>query len=92
MIVIAPIFAPVVRALGIDMVHFGLVMVMCCAIGAITPPFGVIIYLIAPMMRMRVSDFIKELMPFICVLILCVIIVVFVPQIATFLPNLIYGT
>ena len=44
------------------------------------------------MMRMRVSDFIKELMPFICVLILCVIIVVFVPQIATFLPNLIYGT
>lgn len=92
MIVIAPIFAPVVRALGIDMVHFGLVMVMCCAIGAITPPFGVVIYLIAPMLRIKVSDFIKELMPFIAVLILCVIIVVFVPELSTFIPNLLYGT
>lgn len=92
MIVIAPIFAPVVKALGIDMVHFGLVMVMCCAIGAITPPFGVVIYLIAPMLRIKVSDFIKELMPFIAVLVLCVIIVVFVPGFATLIPNLLYGT
>jgi len=91
MLIIAPIFAPVAVALNVDMVHFGLVMVMCCAIGAITPPFGAIIYLIAPMMRMRVSEFIKELMPFIGVLVLCVIIVVFIPPIATFLPNLIYG-
>ncbi len=92
MIVIAPIFAPVVKSLGIDMVYFGLIMVMCCAIGAITPPFGVIIYLVAPMMKMKVSAFIKELIPFILVLIACVIIVVFIPQIATFLPNLIYGS
>lgn len=92
MIVIAPIFAPVVRSLGIDMVHFGLIMVMCCALGAITPPFGVIIYLVAPMLRMKVSDFIKELVPFIGVLILCILLIVFIPEIATFLPNLLYGT
>lgn len=91
MIVIAPILAPVAKSLGMDMVYFGLVMVMCCAVGAITPPFGAIIYLVAPMMRMRVSDFIKELIPFIVVLILDILIVVLIPQIATFLPNLIYG-
>ena len=91
MIVIAPILAPVAKSLGVDMVYFGLVMVMCCAIGAITPPFGAIIYLVAPMMKMRVSDFIKELVPFIVVLVIDVLMVVFIPQIATLLPNLIYG-
>lgn len=91
MLVIAPILAPVAKTLGVDMVYFGLVMVMCCAVGAITPPFGAIIYLVAPMMKMRVSDFIKELMPFIAVLVLDILIVVFIPQLATLLPNLIYG-
>ncbi len=91
MLVIAPILAPVAKSLGMDMVYFGLIMVMCCAVGAITPPFGAIIYLVAPMMRMRVSDFIKELVPFIIVLIVDILIVVFIPQLATFLPNLIYG-
>lgn len=91
MLVIAPILAPVAKTLGVDMVYFGLVMVMCCAVGAITPPFGAIIYLVAPMMKMRVSDFIKELMPFIAVLILDILIVVFIPQLAILLPNLIYG-
>lgn len=91
MMVIAPILAPVARGLGVDMVYFGLVMVLCCAVGAITPPFGAIIYLVAPMMKMKVSDFIKELMPFIIVIVIDILIVVFIPQIATFLPNLIYG-
>lgn len=91
MMVIAPILAPVARGLGVDMVYFGLVMVMCCAVGAITPPFGAIIYLVAPMMKMKVSDFIRELMPFIVVIVIDILLVVFIPQIATFLPNLIYG-
>lgn len=92
MIVIAPIFAPVVRSLGIDMVFFGCVMVCCCALGAITPPFGAVIYLVAPMLRMRISDFIKELLPFIGVLVAVILLLVFFPQLVTFLPNLLYGT
>ena len=91
MIVIAPIFAPVVRALGIDMVYFGCIMVLCCALGAITPPFGAVIYLVSPLLRMRVTDFIKELLPFIGVTILVILIMVFLPQVVTFIPNLIYG-
>lgn len=91
MIILAPILAPVVKALGIDMVYFGTVLVVNCAIGAITPPFGVVIYLIAPMMKMKVDDFIKELMPFIGVLVFVLVIMVVFPPIVTWLPNLIYS-
>lgn len=79
------------QKLGIDMVHFGVVLVVNCAIGAITPPFGVVIYLVAPMLKMRVDDFIKELIPFIAVLIGILLIMVFNPGLCTFIPNLIYG-
>jgi TRAP-type C4-dicarboxylate transport system permease large subunit len=91
MIILAPILAPVVRTLGIDMVYFGTVLVVNCAIGAITPPFGVVIYLVAPMMKMKVDDFIKELWPFIGVLIAVLLLLVLCPSIVTFLPNLIYS-
>lgn len=91
MIIMAPILGPVAQKLGIDMVHFGVVLVVNCAIGAITPPFGVVIYLVAPMLKMRVDDFIKELIPFIAVLIGILLIMVFNPRLCTFIPNLIYG-
>lgn len=91
MIILAPIFAPIAMSLGIDMVQFGVVLVVNCAIGAITPPFGVVIYLIAPMMKMRVDDFIRELMPFIGVLVAVLLLLVFFPGLCTWIPNLIYG-
>lgn len=91
MIILAPIFAPIATSLGIDMVQFGVVLVVNCAIGAITPPFGVVIYLIAPMMKMRVDDFIRELMPFIGVLVAVLLLLVFFPGLCTWIPNLIYG-
>ncbi len=92
MLIIAPILAPVVQSLGIDMVYFGLVIVMCCAVGAITPPFGAVVFLVSPMLKIKTTEFFKELFPYIGVLVLCILIVVFIPPIATFLPNLIYGT
>jgi len=92
MIILAPILAPVVKALGIDMVYFGTVLVVNCAIGAITPPFGVVIYLIAPMMKMKVNDFIKELWPFILTLVGVLFLMVLCPPIVTWLPNLVYRT
>ncbi len=91
MIIMAPIFGPIAMNLGIDMVQFGVVLVVNCAIGAITPPFGVVIYLIAPMLKMKVDDFIKELMPFIGVLLAILLLMVFWPGICTWIPNLIYG-
>ncbi len=90
MIILSPILAPAAQALGIDMVHFGMVIVMTCVIGAITPPFGIIIYLVAPMLKMRVQSFIKEMVPFILVIFFVIMLVIFIPGLATWIPNLIF--
>lgn len=91
MIILAPLLAPVAASLGIDLVHFGIIMVMNITIGAITPPFGVILFLVAPLLGIKVSTLTKEIWPFIGVLILVLIAVTFVPQIVLFIPNLVFG-
>ena len=90
MIILVPLLFPTVQALGIDPVHFGIIVVMNICIGAITPPFGVIIYLVAPLLKMRVAEFIKELWPFIGVLIAALAIVTYLPDVFMWLPRLVY--
>ena len=90
MIILVPLLLPTVQALNIDLIHFGTVMCLNMAIGAITPPFGVIIYLVAPLLNLRVADFIKELLPFLGVLLGVLFLITFVPGLCTFLPNLVY--
>ena len=91
MMVIAPIIAPVAVGLGIDLVQLGVLMVMLCSLGAITPPFGVIIYLVAPLMKIKVQDFIKEELLFIGQLLLCVFATAFIPALTLWIPNLLFG-
>ena len=91
MIVIAPLLAPVVRALGIDITHFGLMM--CCNVGlaAITPPFGTYIFMVSGLLKMKTSEMIKEIWPFIGVAIAVLLLITYVPGFSTFIPNLMYG-
>jgi tripartite ATP-independent transporter DctM subunit len=91
MMVIAPIIAPVAMSLGINLVHLGVLLVMLCSLGAITPPFGVIIYLVAPLLKMRVQDFIKEELMFIAQLMVCILLTAFIPALTLWIPNLIFG-
>jgi len=72
-------------------VQLGVLMVMLCSLGAITPPFGVIIYLVAPLMKIKVQDFIKEEMLFIGQLLLCVFATAFIPALTLWIPNLLFG-
>ena len=92
MIVIAPLLAPVVRALGIDIVHFGLMMCLNVGLAAITPPFGTYIFLVSGLLKMKTSELIKELWPFIGVAILVLLLVTYVPWFSLAIPNLMYGT
>jgi tripartite ATP-independent transporter DctM subunit len=87
-IILVPLLIPTVQALGIDLIHFGIIIVMNMTIGAITPPFGTVIFLVAPLLELRIADFAKELVPFILVLILALLLVTYIPQISLFLPNL----
>ena len=79
MIILAPLLAPVATALGIDLVHFGLVMCLNCAIGAITPPFGTYIFLVSGTVKIKTDTLIKELLPFIGVCIVVLALVTYIP-------------
>ncbi len=91
MIVIAPLLAPVVRALGIDIIHFGLMMCFNCGLAAITPPFGTYIFLVSGLLRMKTADMIKEIWPFIGIAVVVLLIVTYVPWFSLAIPNLMYG-
>lgn len=90
MIILVPLLYPVALSLGIEPVHFGIVCVLNIVIGAITPPFGVIIYLVAPLMQIRVSDFIKELLPFIGVTLIVLMIITYCPWVFMWVPKLLF--
>lgn len=92
MIVIAPLLAPVVRALDINIIHFGLMMCFNVGLAAITPPFGTYIFLVSGLLKMKTSEMIRDLWPFIGVAIIVLLLVTYVPWFSTFIPNLMYGS
>jgi tripartite ATP-independent transporter DctM subunit len=88
MLVVAPLLTPTIVALGIDPVHFGIVVTLNLTIGLITPPYGMILFVIAGVNRIPVSQILREISPFIAVLIMALLIVTYVPAISLFLPKL----
>ena len=90
-IVLAPILVPVAIYFGIDPVHFGLVMVVNLALGMITPPFGVNLFAACTVARISLDRIIKPLIPFILVILGCLMIVTYVPGLSLGLRDLVYG-
>lgn len=91
LIVLTPLFLPIITQLGIDPIHFGLVMILNLAIGTITPPFGTIMFLTCSVTGCRFMDFVKAVLPFLAALLAVLLLVTFIPQLATWLPNLLIG-
>lgn len=91
MIIVAPLLIPVVNHFGIDIIHFGLMMCFNVGLAAITPPFGTYIFFVSGALRIRASELIKELIPFLMVSIVVLLLVTYIPWISTFIPNLMYG-
>lgn len=89
-IVLAPILAPVAQHFGIDPVHFGLVMVVNLALGMITPPFGVNLFAACTVARISLDRIIKQLVPFVLVVLTCLMIITYVPVISLGLRDLVY--
>ena len=92
MMIVAPLLAPVAQALGINLIHFGIVMVLNCAIGAITPPFGTYIFLVAGTIKVKTTALVKELWAFVGVCLVSLAITTFVPWVVTIIPRLVYGS
>ena len=90
-IVLAPILAPVAMHFGVDPVHFGLIMVVNLALGMITPPFGVNLFAACTVARVSLDRIIGNLVPFVLVVLACLMIITYVPAISLTLRDLVYA-
>ena len=88
LLIIVPILMPTVIHLGIDPVHFGVTSVVNMMIGLVTPPMGELVFLIAGVSGIKVAEITKELWIFLFVLISLLFVLVFVPEITLWLPEL----
>ena len=84
-LVIIPLFLPSCKELGIDFVHFGVVAVVNCMIGLITPPYGVLLFVINAVSRIPLGEIIKEVIPFLLVLIAALFFMVSFPDLVLWL-------
>ena len=91
LVILTPILAPVMAHLGVDLVQFGIVLVINLCIGAITPPVGTVLYTVCSITGSPVADFTKEVLPFLVALIVVLLMVTYIPFLVLFLPNLIMG-
>ena len=88
LIIIAPLLVPVVVQLGVDPVHFGMIMIVNIMIGGVTPPFGSMMFTTCSVTQVPVGDFMREIWPFIIALLIALLVVTYAPAIVMFLPNL----
>ena len=87
-LILAPILMPVAASIGVDPIHFGLIMVTNLAIGFITPPLGINLFVASRIADSPMEVILKGIMPFIAVMLTCLMMITFIPEIVMFLPNL----
>jgi tripartite ATP-independent transporter DctM subunit len=88
MLIFLPIILPVVKAVGIDLVHFGVVVTLNLMIGLLTPPFGVLLFLLSGLTKVPIEDILREVFPYMMVLISVLFLITYWEGLVMFLPNL----
>ena len=91
LMIITPLLLPVSRQLGINDYHFGLVAIVNIMIGGITPPFGSMMFTTCGITKCAITDFLKEVWPFILCLFIVLLLLTFCPALITCVPDLLYG-
>jgi tripartite ATP-independent transporter DctM subunit len=89
-LILSPILVPVVEQLGIDSVHFGVVMVLNLMLGLLTPPFGVVLFVIQHLSKLPFARVVKAVVPFLLPLLIVLILITTFPQLVLWLPNALY--
>jgi len=84
-IIVTPIFLPIMQGIDMNPVHFGIIMMLALGIGTITPPVGTVLFVASAVGKIRVEDTVKSMWPFYLALILCLIAVAYIPQISLLL-------
>ena len=87
-LILAPILYPVVASYGVSIIHFGIIMVVNLAIGFITPPVGVNLFVACGIGKIPFADLVKKIIPFLIALLIGLILITYIPAISMTLPNL----
>jgi len=90
-IVLTPIFLPVVTRLGVDPIHFGVLFVVTAEIGFLTPPFGANLFVGMKIAKISLETISKSVLPYILTYVVVLVILVLIPEISLFLPRLLFG-
>ncbi|HEY6240997.1 MAG TPA: TRAP transporter large permease [Burkholderiales bacterium] len=88
LLVLVPLLVPVAKALGVDLVHFGVVIVVNMMIGLLTPPYGVLLFVLSGLTGTSVKEIVRELVPFMLALVAVLFLITFVPSLVLALPEL----
>jgi tripartite ATP-independent transporter DctM subunit len=92
MVIIVPTLLPVVNTLGIDIVHFGLIVTLNLMIGLVTPPVGLVMFVVMHITGLKLEEFAKALWPFLLALLCALGIITYLPDISLLLPRLFMGS
>jgi C4-dicarboxylate transporter, DctM subunit len=90
-IITIPIFLPIAQKFGIDLVNFGVVMTLLIMIGNLTPPVGMCLFAVTSFSKVSIGTLSKEVLPYLIGIFIVTVVIAYIPQIATFLPNLVMG-
>jgi tripartite ATP-independent transporter DctM subunit len=90
-LMLTSILIPVAQQLGIDLVHFGIVMVLTLTMGLLTPPEGAVLYIICTIFKCTMWEFVKESWVFMLAIVLVVVLIIFWPGLVLWIPDLIFG-
>ncbi|MGL3608087.1 TRAP transporter large permease [Rhizobium sp. G187] len=88
LLIVVPVLIPTAQALGIDLVHFGVVVVVNIMLGLVTPPYGLLLFIVAKISGAPLRDIVRDAAPFIFWMVLCLGIITFIPATALWLPRL----
>ncbi|TFB08480.1 TRAP transporter large permease [Candidatus Atribacteria bacterium MT.SAG.1] len=91
LILLVPILVPLLNIVGIDLVHFGVVITLNLMIGVATPPIGMSLFVVSQISDMKVEDLMKSILPFLVPLIIVLFVITYIPILVTWIPNLVFG-
>jgi tripartite ATP-independent transporter DctM subunit len=86
-LILTPILLPVIKTIGVDPVHFGMIMMVNLGIGLITPPVGAVLFVGSAVAKLKIEQVVTAMKPFFVILLLVLMLVTFVPQISLWLPR-----
>ena len=87
-LVILPVFIPTAQALGIDLVHFGVMCVVNIMLGLVTPPYGLLLFIMVRIADVPLRDIVRDVLPFLYTMILSLVVITFFPEVVLWLPRL----